>query len=349
MLVVAQPLLDPLGLGDVAVEPGAAVQLVVRPPERRRPSVEDRTVGEDELVASRLVVAGGEVADHLEEDVRIGQLQHHPAIHLGVVVENLARNVPDFREARVRIEDSGVGRDDDDAVEGRFVLRLEDRVLQRDPALELVAFDELPDLRADRRDHLGHGRIRIGQRVAEELHDTERLAADDDRETERTVQLGLLRGWRARKVEVAHDIADRHRLAAAPYPPRKPLAGGEDAVAARSLEGSELFVRPAPQLGAAQASGAHRPQDADLPSERRADCFEDPRDGVVERPRVGEDERCSVLDLTSPVGGVHPHDLRLSRSYEVKQQVSTLRSEWRARRRSSRTARSRPATAASAR
>ena len=143
--------------------------------------------------------------------------------------------------------------------------------------------DEHANLVADRRQHRQQVRVGGADVAAEELHDAEYFAAEQDRKPEGRVE-SFARGDRgARKVRVVDDVGNPGRFGAGPDAARKAGAAGKRQGAAGGVELGKAHQRRGPDPGTAQgvSFAVDRPQRTVFPSERLADGLEDLRGRVV--------------------------------------------------------------------
>src|SRR2546421_4942864 len=133
--------------------------------------------------------------------------------------------------------------------------------------LGLLPLDELPDLAADGDHHLEQVSVGRPYLVAEELHDAQDFAAEQDGEGERGVQYFARGDGRAREISIMDDIGNVCGLTAGPDSPRQAYPGLERAVADGGFEFADLNGFFMPHLHVAQhaplAVGA--PQGAHVP------------------------------------------------------------------------------------
>jgi len=184
------------------------------------------------------------------------------------------------------------------AVESRDADQIEG---QPEEAIELLfraaALDELPDLAADRLQHLQQLVIRIADLAAEEFHDAEPGRSKEDGKAERGVQPFSGRDGAAREVAVVRHVCDERGAAGGPDPAGQSDARRKRGLAAERLELGEPAARRGPDRHAAQdvRLRVDLPQRAVLPSEGHADRFEDAWHRLGETCGLGEHSRRRVL------------------------------------------------------
>src|SRR5262249_4300086 len=163
--------------------------------------------------------------------------------------------------------------------------------------LGALALEELPDLTADRGQHLEQILVRLADLAAEELHHAQHLVAEQDGKAERAVEADLLRDTRPREVGGGGHVRDPCGLPAEPDASRETDARAEGQPATHLLERRHADRRLVPHRSAAEraALGVHLPQPSDLPPEMLAYRLEDARRAFVERARLGQGPRDRVL------------------------------------------------------
>src|SRR5262249_36328213 len=150
-----------------------------------------------------------------------------------------------------------------------------------------LALDELADLAADGRHHGEQVLVGLPSLVAEELHDSQDVAAEQDGKAESRVQPFARGDGCAWEIRVMDDIGNVGRRTAGPDAAWQPAPGKK---CARTTRGLKVWGRDGlfmPQLDAAQHPrlAVEAPQRAQVPSQALAHGLQDAWRGFWERPR----------------------------------------------------------------
>ena len=283
-----------LALGDVAHVSGEAALVGQVDPGDGELDREGRSVGAHPRQLEPLVEhhglpglqvareAGAVALAQLRRDDQVGHVA--PDRLLGAVAEGALGRGVELEHVPVLVDaDDRVERD----VQHRLVARPGGPQVLGVPA----ALDRLPDLVAERGHHLEQLRVQLARLARVELDDAEHAPRAAEREAERGVQAGPLRGRRAREVGVALDVGYPRRLARGPHAAGQTLAGREREAARGAHELRVVHALSTPGLHAHEHAGVARrrlPRRAQPPAEPLADRGKGPLERLLRVQRLRE-------------------------------------------------------------
>src|SRR5262249_36694833 len=167
-----------------------------------------------------------------------------------------------------------------------------------------LALDELANLAADGRHHGEQVRVGLPSLVAEELHDPQNVATEQDGKTAGRVQSFACSDEHAGEIRVLDDIGNVGRFTAGPDAAWQPDAGHERARATRGRKVRGLYGGFMPHLDTAQHTrlAVAAPQHAQVPEQALTHGLQELGRGVFDPRRLRQDLGHSMVRQAALLG-----------------------------------------------